>query len=90
MLWIFMGEICMCTWVILNNNHTSFKSIASSGEYSDWQEACNLMEKIEQKSRNEDDGIQYNAKDYANYLGKILFMGMGREYILGCMWIKKK
>lgn len=45
--------------------------LASSGEYSDWQEACNLMEKIEQKSRNEDDGIQYNAKDYANYLARV-------------------
>lgn len=49
---------------------TDFAAFASSGEYSDFQEATILFDNLEQKVRNADDGISYTPKDLANYLAR--------------------
>lgn len=49
---------------------TDYAAFASSGEYSDFQEAINLFDKVQQGVRNADDNISYAPKDFANFLAR--------------------
>jgi len=47
--------------------------IASSGEYSDFQEIVNKLREIDREVKNYDDKNQYSPKDYANYLARLTY-----------------
>jgi len=49
---------------------TDYAAFASSGEYSDFQEATHLFEQVQQNVRNADDNISYTPKDFANFLAR--------------------
>ena len=48
---------------------SSSSSLASSGEYSDFQEIVSKLREIDRDVKNYDDKNKYSPKDYANYLG---------------------
>jgi len=44
--------------------------LASSGEYSDFQEIAHSLKNLVKQDRLMDDGLEYSAKDLANYAGE--------------------
>lgn len=49
---------------------TDYAAFASSGEYSDFQEAQNMFEQMQQNVKNADDNISYTPADFANFLAR--------------------
>jgi len=56
---------------------TNSSFLASSGEYSDFQEAQHLFEHMQQTVKNADDNISYSPHDFANFLGINLLFSPG-------------
>lgn len=91
------GVILMCdTGISYGGRMLQFKSaerivqvsdrtvLASSGEYSDFQEIVRNLKEVDQDVNNYDDNNRYEAKDYANYLARMSYAKRNKVDPLYC------